>query len=80
MDKQEGNTVVTYAQTMADIFEQNMRYISGEVYVTNEGLQALASFFDNVELELRAPTYEWFIVELNARGVDYDANQFMGEA
>lgn len=80
METQEGNIVLEHANIMADIFEKNYRYFGGEVYVSNEGLEALADYFNTVELELRAPVFEWFIVELNNRDIEYDTNWFGGTA
>lgn len=65
------------ASRMADIVEATLRYIGGEPYVTNEGLNALGETFEGVPLELRAATFECLLVELQKRDVDYNINDFV---
>ncbi len=68
------------AAKMADIVEATLRYIGGEPYVTNEGLNALGETFEKVPMELRAATFECLLVELQKRDVDYNIDQFVANA
>lgn len=74
-----GLTAEQHAVDMADIFEANVRYIGGEAYLSNEGLNGLGNYFNDVPYELRGPTFERFVEELNERDIHYDVNQWKGE-
>mgnify|MGYP001583307738 CR=1 FL=1 len=71
------DTVKETASKMADIVEATLRYIGGEPYVTNEGLQALGETFEKVPMDLRAATFEGLLVQLQERDVDYNIDDFV---
>ena len=75
-------TAELHAVRMADIFGKHAAYIAedDEDRITEEGLFALAGYFNDVPYELRGATYEWFIHEMNERGYKYDVVDFGGQA
>lgn len=70
------NMVPVHASRMADIMQNCMMKTEQEVYITSSGMQQLGDYFDSVEYELRAAVFEWFLVELNRREIEYDTNMF----
>lgn len=65
---------------MADKYEENLMYVGGLPYVSEDTLKELSNMFGEVSPILRASVFNDFTKELTRRGVDYDVDQFKQEA
>lgn len=76
------HAIQAMAWELADLFdEHSWTDAEGDtLYVTEEGLEAMADHFGEILPELRGDVYEHFIKELDERGIDYDVTQFGANA
>lgn len=68
------------ASKMADITKLTLRYMGGEPYVSSEGMEMLTDLFSKVPDELKAATFECYLVELQDRDIDYNIENFIQNA
>ncbi len=76
-DNKNKDDVLTVAENMFDIFEDNTDNLNGETLISTAGLSQLCGYFDYVDEDIRGAVWEVFLDMLYEADYIYNIEQFL---